>query len=156
MVKKVLIPLIAMAIIGNLKVKAKTEPPREVIYLPIAEQIETVELKLLDPVEKRKPAAELTRIRATCYLPTGKPTASGVYPYEGIIAANREHLGKLAAIYTEDMKFIGYFECKDTGGHIGLKNGTRIDVYRESEEKLKEWIKTYGDYVYIQWIESEG
>lgn len=96
------------------------------------------------------------RVRATVYLPTGNKTASGVYPYEGIIAANKEHLGQIAALYTEDMEFIGYFECKDTGGHKGLKNGTRIDVYRESEASYKAWVKKYGDYVYIQWIDGIG
>jgi 3D (Asp-Asp-Asp) domain-containing protein len=96
------------------------------------------------------------KVRCTCYLPTGNPTASGVYPYEGIIASNKEHLGQIAALYTEDMEFIGYFESKDTGGHKALKNGTRIDVYRDSEASYKKWVKDYGDYVYIQWIESEG
>ena len=98
----------------------------------------------------------LNKIRCTCYLPTGNPTASGVYPYEGIIAANKERLGQTAALYTEDMEFIGYFECKDVGGHKGLKNGTRIDVYRDTEASYRKWVKDYGDYVYIQWIESEG
>ena len=98
---------------------------------------------------------ELELIRATCYLPTGNRTASGVYPYEGIIASNRAHLGQVAALYSIDMEFIGYFECRDTGGHIGLKNGTRIDVYRDNRARLKEWVNTYGDYVYIKWIDAE-
>ena len=98
---------------------------------------------------------KLELIRATCYLPTGHPTASGVYPYEGIIASNRAHLGQIAALYSIDMGFIGYFECRDTGGHIGLKNGTRIDVYRENRARLKEWVNKYGDYVYIQWIDAK-
>lgn len=99
-------------------------------------------------------ANNATKVRCTVYLPTGNPTASGVYPYEGIIASNREHLGQRAALYTEDMEFIGYFECKDTGGHKGLKNGTRIDVYRDNEESYRQWVKDYGDYVFIQWIEG--
>lgn len=98
---------------------------------------------------------ELELIRATCYLPTGHPTASGVYPYEGVIASNRAHLGQIAALYSIDMEFIGYFECRDTGGHIGLKNGTRIDVYRDNRARLKEWVSTYGDYVYIKWIDAK-
>lgn len=40
------------------------------------------------------------KVRCTCYLPTGNPTASGVYPYEGVIASNRDHLGQTAALYT--------------------------------------------------------
>lgn len=96
------------------------------------------------------------RVRCTCYLPTGNKTAGGVYPYEGIIATNREHLGQTAALYTEDMEFIGYFESLDTGGHSELKNGTRIDVYRKNMKRAKKWIKKYGDYVYIEWIDEEG
>lgn len=99
---------------------------------------------------------ELQKVRCTCYLPTGNKTASGIYPYEGIVASNKDHLGQVAALYTEDMEFIGYFECKDTGGHKGIKNGTRIDVYRENRQRLNDWIKTYGDYVYIQWIDGKG
>lgn len=99
---------------------------------------------------------ELTRVRCTCYLPTGNKTYSGVYPYEGIVAANKERLGQVAAIYTESLEFIGYFECKDIGGHKGLKNGTRIDIYRDSSESAKEWTRNYGDYVYIKWIEGKG
>lgn len=52
------------------------------------------------------------------------------------------------------MQFIGYFEAKDTGGHKDLKNGTRIDVYRDSEKSYRKWVKDYGDYVYIVWIEK--
>lgn len=101
--------------------------------------------------------ADAYRVRCTCYLPTGNKTAGGVYPYEGIIATNREHLGQTAALYTEDMELIGYFESLDTGGHSELKNGTRIDVYRKNMKRAKKWIKKYGDYVYIEWIDdAEG
>ena len=101
--------------------------------------------------------ADAYRVRCTCYLPTGNKTAGGVYPYEGIIATNREHLGQTAALYTEDMELIGYFESLDTGGHKELKNGTRIDVYRKNMKRAKKWIKKYGDYVYIEWIDdAEG
>lgn len=99
--------------------------------------------------------AEPTRIRATCYLPTGHKTATGITPYEGVIACNRSRLGQRAAVYAEDMTFIGYFICEDTGGHAGLKNGTRIDVFRDSRESLNEWVSNYGDYVYMEWVEDE-
>ena len=98
----------------------------------------------------------LERVRCTCYLPTGNRTASGCYPYEGIVAASKDRLGQVAVLYTEDMELIGFFECRDTGGHKGLKNGSRIDVYRDSEESMREWIATYGDYVIVQWVECDG
>lgn len=95
-------------------------------------------------------------IRCTCYLPTGNKTASGVYPYEGICASNREHLGDVAVLYTQNMEFIGYFEVKDTGGHPGLKNGSRVDIYRDTKEGVNDWVNQYGDYVIIQWVKGEG
>lgn len=113
-------------------------------------------LTSLYPLKAGAKTEELDRVRCTVYLPTGNKTASGTVPREGIIAANKERIGQLAALYTEDMEFIGYFECKDTGGHKDIKKGTRIDVFRASEKNYKQWVKEYGDYVYIQWIESEG
>lgn len=97
----------------------------------------------------------LTRVRATVYLPTGNRTATGITPYEGIIASNTEHLGKSAFLYTESMELIGLFECQDTGSHKGLKNGSRIDVFRDSEANYRQWVRDYGDYVYIQWMETK-
>ena len=113
-------------------------------------------LILLDTVFASEDIFGAYKVRCTCYLPTGNKTASGVYPYEGIIAADKSHLGQIAALYTEEGALIGFFECKDTGGHSGLKDGSRIDVYRESRESLNKWVKDYGDYVYIQWIDGIG
>lgn len=95
-------------------------------------------------------------IRATVYLPTGNPTASGVMPYEGVLAGRKEDIGKAAILYNSDMELIGVFEFCDTGSAKGLKNGTVIDVYRDSVESYREWVATYGDYVYIQYIDAEG
>ena len=97
--------------------------------------------------------AEPVRIRATCYLPTGNKTASGITPYEGIIAASKDRLGQRAALYTEEGKLIGFFICEDTGGHKELKSGTRIDIFRDSYESYKKWVQDYGDYVYMEWLE---
>ena len=96
------------------------------------------------------------KLRCTCYLPTGNKTADGSIPYEGICASNREHLGQVAVVYDLDMNFIGYFECRDTGSHKGLVNGTRIDIYRDSEEGVKKWQKEVGDYIIVQWVKGEG
>lgn len=99
---------------------------------------------------------EMTRVRCTCYLPTGNRTADGTIPYEGIIASNRDHLGDVALVWTEEGEWIGYFECRDIGGNSRLKNGTAIDVYRDNMDRAKEWVATYGDYVRIIWVEAEG
>ena len=53
------------------------------------------------------------------------------------------------------MKLIGHFESLDTGGHEGLKNGTRIDVFRDNLDRAYDWVGTYGDYVYIEWLGVE-
>lgn len=99
---------------------------------------------------------EIQKVRCTCYLPTGNCTADGTMPYEGIIASNREHLGDMCMIFTLDGELIGIFESRDLGGHKKLRNGTAIDVYRDSMDRAKEWIATYGDFVQIVWIEAEG
>ena len=95
-------------------------------------------------------------MRCTCYLPTGNKTADGTVPYEGICASNREHLGQVAVVYTMDMEFVGYYEARDTGSHEDLQNGTRIDIFRETEEGVREWQQTVGDYVIVQWVSGNG
>lgn len=100
---------------------------------------------------KIKPSSDAYKVRCTCYIPTGNPTASGIYPHEGVIATNRQHLGESAMLFTLDGEFIGYFDSMDTGGHEGLKNGARIDVYRDTLDRAYDWVATYGDYVLIEW-----
>lgn len=106
------------------------------------------------------------KMRVTCYTyPEGSITASGSEVREGIIAAKREWMNALVVLYDTDMKFIGYFEVKDTGFGIdrdgdgigSIQEGTSIDVFRSSLERCKEWVNTYGDYCYVQVItDAEG
>ena len=114
-------------------------------------------------------AQDLKQIRCTCYIEPGV-TKSGHYTHEGVIAGRKEDLGKVAALYAvaEDGsvgEFIGYFDFYDTGAGIdtdgdgrgdSIKKGKSVDVFRETMTDAKKWIKTYGDYVYIQYIEAEG
>ena len=97
---------------------------------------------------------DLQKVRCTCYLPTGNKTADGTVPYEGICASNRDHLGDVAVLYSVDGEFIGFFECRDVGGHRKLQNGTAIDIYRDDMDRAWEWVGEWGDYVYIYWIEG--
>lgn len=97
---------------------------------------------------------DLHKVRCTCYLPTGNKTADGTVPYEGICASNRDHLGDVAVLYSCDGEFIGFFECRDVGGHRKLRNGTAVDIYRDSMDRAWEWVGEWGDYVYIYWIEG--
>lgn len=114
-------------------------------------------------------AQDLKQIRCTCYIEPGV-TRSGHYTHEGVISGRKEDLGKVAALYAvaEDGsvgEFIGYFDFYDTGSGIdtdgdgrgdSIKKGRSVDVFRETMTDANKWIKTYGDYVYIQYIEAEG
>lgn len=101
---------------------------------------------------------KLEKVRCTCYIATGNPTKSGYMPHEGIVASTEEHLenGDIAVLYTLDRQLIGFFECRDTGGDERIKDGTRIDIYRDSIEEAYEWVKTYGDYVLVEWVQAKG
>lgn len=99
---------------------------------------------------------EKQQVRCTCYLPTGNRTADGTVPYFGICASNLEHLGDVAMVWTVDGEWIGYFECRDIGGHKMLQNGTAIDIFQPDMQSAKEWVATYGDYVEVIWIKAEG
>ena len=111
----------------------------------------------------------LYKIRCTCYIINGI-TASGHKTRPGIIAGKKEDIGKIAALYQIDKdgslgEFIGYYEFLDTGSGIdtdgdgkgdSIKKGLSVDVWQPSLKDAKEWIKQYGDYVYIKIIEGEG
>ena len=106
---------------------------------------------------------EPKKMRVTCYVAYNENpiTRDGTVPYEGICAGRYEDLGKVAIVYSigDDGNIgdiIGIFEIRDTGGHKGLKNGTRIDIYRDSLSRCREWIKTYGDYCYVQILPGYG
>lgn len=110
---------------------------------------------------------EPTKIRCTCYTSTeGKVTASGEPVREGIVAGKREWMGKTAILYDLNMNLIGVFEFKDTGAGIdtdgdgkgdSIKNGKSIDVYRDTLEGCYDWVRLYGDYIFLQIVEgAEG
>ena len=75
-------------------------------------------------------------------------------------------MGKTAVLYNMDMELIGIFEFKDTGAGIdtdgdgkgdSIKNGKSIDVYMDTMEDCRQWIRQFGDYVYLEIIEgAEG
>lgn len=91
-------------------------------------------------------------MRCTCYLPTGNRCYDGTPTAKGVISSNVEHIGQTAILYTLDDELIGVFECHDIGGNVMLRNGTAIDLYRDTMEEARKWIATYGDYVKVRWI----
>lgn len=124
---------------------------KEVVYLPLPKYEEPI----ADDVIEESKVPERVKMRCTVYT-GGGITKSGKKVREGYIASNNSNLGRVALLYTEDGEFIGAFECEDTGSAHWLKDGTAIDVYRESKSGCRDWISTYGDYVLVQWIDAEG
>jgi hypothetical protein len=117
-----------------------------------------------------RPFEQPEMIRATVYTASeGAITADGSVPAEGFLAGKREWLGYKAVLYevAEDGSqgdLIGEFEFRDTGAGIDtdgdgkgdtIREGKSIDVYCDTLADCKEWVKTYGDYVYLQIIYEE-
>ena len=123
----------------------------------------------VNPIKAVAADPDLIKIRCTCYCEPGI-TRSGHYTNEHVIAGRKDDLGKVAAIYAigedgEIGEFIGYFDFYDTGAGIdtdgdgkgdSIKKGLSVDVFRSSLDRAKDWIRTYGDYVYIKYISAEG
>lgn len=110
------------------------------------------------PVEEYVSETEwdIPLLRVTCYLPTGYKTASGQPTHLGGCAGRREDIGKIAAVYTIDKEFVGYFEINDCGSNPMLQNGYAIDIFRDNRDQAWDWVDTYGEYMYVDIIESEG
>lgn len=113
--------------------------------------------------------ADVKKIRCTCYCHSGI-TASGQQTREGIAAGRKDWLGCVAGIYSiaengELGEFLGYYEFLDTGAGMdtdgdgkgdSIIRGQSIDLFKNSLDDAKAWIREHGDYVYLQIIEAEG
>lgn len=112
----------------------------------------------------------LTKVNMTCYTHTGHCTASGVMPYVGGCAFQSKHIGSKVAVY-QNMNgvpgpLIGVFDINDTGYGAPTKNinpktnkpygtiqmGWSIDIFQDSLEDCRTFIKTYGDKCFIKII----
>ena len=98
------------------------------------------------------------------YGATGKPLIEGL-----TLAGKVSWLGKTAALYDEDMSFLGYYEFTDTGygqstGYgrskilkgktIGtIENGTCIDIYFNTKADCIKWGRRK---VYMKLINAKG
>lgn len=123
----------------------------------------------LSPIRSNATGSELKKIRCTCYCEQGI-TYSGHATHKGVIAGRREDVGNIAALYAINPDgslgpFIGYFDFYDIGlgsdtdgDGIGdsILKGRSVDVFQENIADVNEFIKTYGDYVYMKIIEAEG
>lgn len=90
-------------------------------------------------------------IRTTVYYaPAGAKTATGKAARYGYIAYKPEYFGRTCILYTEDMEYIGIFECEDTGGSR-VRTGQVLDVYTGTTlESCYDWVEEYGTYCYMQ------
>lgn len=100
---------------------------------------------------------ELELIRTTVYYAKeGAKTATGKTARYGMVAYDPAYFGKTCILYTEDMRYIGIFECEDTGGHK-VRTGQVLDVYTGTTlESCYDWVEQNGTHCYVQWVESEG
>lgn len=72
-------------------------------------------------------------VEATAYTHTGNPTATGVYPREGLIAVDPRVIPLGTQVYVEGY---GYAVAADTGGAI---KGNIIDVFFPSLQRCLDW-----------------
>jgi len=102
-------------------------------------------------------AGSLPLVRTTVYYAKdGAKTATGKEARYGIIAYKPEYYGKTCILYTQDMEYIGVFECEDTGGKR-VRTGQVLDVYTGTTlESCYDWVEQNGTHCYVQWVESEG
>ena len=102
-------------------------------------------------------AGSLPLVRTTVYYAhEGAKTATGKTARYGMVAYDPAYFGKTCILYTEDMRYIGIFECEDTGGHR-VRTGQVLDVYTGTTlESCYDWVEQNGTHCYVQWVESEG
>ena len=102
-------------------------------------------------------AGSLPLVRTTVYYAhEGAKTATGKTARYGMVAYDPAYFGKTCILYTEDMRYIGIFECEDTGGHR-VRTGQVLDVYTGTTlESCYNWVEKNGTHCYVQWIDAEG
>lgn len=108
-----------------------------------------------DEIDSDTAQVQMQLIRTTVYDGPSDHTATGRKAEYGIVAFDPAYYGKTCILYTEDMRYIGIFECEDTGGHR-VRTGQVLDVYCPTRKECYEWVAENGMYCYVQWIESEG
>lgn len=94
-------------------------------------------------------------VMATTAYCMGHHTANGSKVHSGGCACNT-HVGDVAIIYTVDGRYLGIYECNDTGATQGLQNGTVIDVYRKNLTQCESWMRLTGGKVYVLWVKGKG
>ncbi|QGP92016.1 3D domain protein [Neomoorella glycerini] len=78
-------------------------------------------------------AGDTLKVIATAYTHTGNRTATGIWPYRGIVAVDPRVIPLGTRLYVEGY---GYAVAQDTGGLI---KGNRIDIFVDSEAEAIQW-----------------
>lgn len=99
---------------------------------------------------------EPQEVKISCYLPTGNNTYTGQKPYVGGCAVNKEHLGQTAMLFDAEFRFLGYWEVNDIGGNSLLRQGKAVDIFQETIDDAREFIRENGDHGYVVWLEADG
>lgn len=92
-------------------------------------------------------------MRVTCYT-GGYVTATGTEPRYGICAAKPEWYGKTAVVFDSEMNYVDSFTIEDTGSHPRIQSGSSIDIYQPTLAECYDWVGEYGDYMYVQIVDS--
>lgn len=102
---------------------------------------------------------------ATAYCVSGV-TASGEVTRNGICAGKKEWIGKTIILYqrlpdNSVGEMIGMYECLDTGGTDGIREGRVIDVWCPDIDSCQEFMnRIYEDgcegRCYIQIVDAKG
>lgn len=101
-------------------------------------------------------------MRVTCYFTNSGVTYSGTKPINGYtIGACKDYLGCVAYIYAmnEDGSmgdFIKMGEILDTGSHERITSGKSLDIFFEKESDCYDWVRTWGDNLYVVLVKGKG
>lgn len=111
----------------------------------------------IDTVVTPKINAEVIRCSVSC---TEGYTRSGEYTHEGVIGGKYEWLGRKCNLYAlaEDGSIgdmIGSYEFLDTGYGIdgSMEKGESVTVWVPNMDACWDWLDTYGDYVYMEFVD---
>ncbi|OIQ59324.1 cell wall-binding protein YocH precursor [Moorella thermoacetica] len=86
-----------------------------------------------DYLEVSARAGDTLMLIATAYTHTGNRTATGIWPYRGVVAVDPQVIPLGTRLYVEGY---GYAVAQDTGGLI---KGNRIDLFMDSEGEAIRW-----------------
>lgn len=119
-------------------------------YIKLLIRVIIVSMVILVNSRRIVGAEELIKGVSTAYCLQGV-TASGEITHEGICAGAKKYLGKTIEIYQRlpnntPGRYLGTFQCLDTGNTKAIKKGICIDVWMPNMDKCKEWMnKVYAD-----------